>query len=208
MDIDVLQLPIPDWGLSCPRCDYPLKHLTMHRCPECGTQLDLPSLVKPWTRLRDPRFTGLELPLPDFGLECEGCGAPLAGAPQRNCPACDRPFDPGTLVPDKKWFVLTPTMHGGLPVPLIESVFTAEQVPHLVRQGQNALGMPTVQVWAPAEFYFEVRWLLRRMRQQIEAGRVKRSEDSWRCPHCGAKNPATFDECWHCRTVAGCDSQA
>lgn len=205
MRVDVLQLPIPDWGLTCPSCAYPLKHLTLPRCPECGTRLDVPLLVKPWTRLRDPRFTGLELPWPDFGLECEACGQPLAGARQRSCPVCDCPFDPQTFRPVKEWFAMAPAMHDGVPVPLIESVLLAEQVPHLARQGQTALGLPTVQVWAPAEFYFEVRWLLQQMRQQIEAGRVKCSADPWRCQHCGEDNPATFEECWNCRRTAECD---
>ena len=69
MDIDLNTLPIPDWGLICPKCRYPLVGLPAHRCPECGTEFDMADVVQTWHRLRDPRFTGHELPLPDFGLQ-------------------------------------------------------------------------------------------------------------------------------------------
>ncbi|RMF77629.1 MAG: hypothetical protein D6744_11140, partial [Planctomycetota bacterium] len=67
MELDVWQLPIPDWGLTCPRCRYPLRGLPSHRCPECGTDLDMEKLVEPWSRIREPRFDGTQLPIPNFG---------------------------------------------------------------------------------------------------------------------------------------------
>jgi len=34
-------LPMPDLGLRCLGCGYPLAHLAEHRCPECGRGVDL-----------------------------------------------------------------------------------------------------------------------------------------------------------------------
>ncbi|MFW6060913.1 MAG: hypothetical protein ACODAQ_12100, partial [Phycisphaeraceae bacterium] len=34
-------LPVPDLGLGCKRCGYPLAGLTEHRCPECGRPFTL-----------------------------------------------------------------------------------------------------------------------------------------------------------------------
>lgn len=38
-------LPVPDLGLSCPRCGYPLAGLTEHRCPECGRPFTLSEFI-------------------------------------------------------------------------------------------------------------------------------------------------------------------
>jgi hypothetical protein len=122
MDVDLTQLPIPDWGLTCPECFYPLKGLPSHRCPECGTTLDMPSLVHTWTRLRAPRFTGEELPLPDFGLHCKRCDAPLVGATEHRCGACDTPFDIYAGYPTQPWFVLDKQLCGDLPVAGVQAL--------------------------------------------------------------------------------------
>ena len=34
-------LPVPDLGLGCKQCGYPLAGLTEHRCPECGRTFTL-----------------------------------------------------------------------------------------------------------------------------------------------------------------------
>ncbi|MEM9916089.1 MAG: hypothetical protein AAF911_14130 [Planctomycetota bacterium] len=41
------QLPIPDLGLGCPNCRYPVVGLSVHRCPECGTRFRLEDLIPP-----------------------------------------------------------------------------------------------------------------------------------------------------------------
>ena len=38
-------LPVPDLGLSCPGCGYPLAGLTEHRCPECGRGFEMEEFV-------------------------------------------------------------------------------------------------------------------------------------------------------------------
>lgn len=38
---DPYRLPLPDLGLKCLDCGYPLAHLTEWRCPECGKAIDL-----------------------------------------------------------------------------------------------------------------------------------------------------------------------
>ena len=198
MPVDVYQLPIPDWGLSCPHCGYPLKSLPSHRCPECGTELDMASIVPSWARLRDPRFTGRELPFPDFGLDCEHCGGPLAGAAERACSICGQPFDPRTMLPVEAWFVVEPDLGKPLPMALVESILTAEDVPHLVREGLSAFGTGYRTLLVPREFYFELLWLIQDARRRIEAERQAPSGRSWCCRNCGAENPAGFERCWNC----------
>ncbi|MEM1108913.1 MAG: hypothetical protein AAGH99_09515 [Planctomycetota bacterium] len=41
------QLPVPDLGLSCPSCGYPVHGLTRHRCPECGAAFRLEDMIPP-----------------------------------------------------------------------------------------------------------------------------------------------------------------
>lgn len=207
MTVDILQLPIPDWGLICPRCRYLLRGLPEHRCPECGLKFDLEQLVQPWTRLRDPRFTGAERPLPDFGLLCPACRRPLAGAPDHACPHCGAPFDPQAWRPPGQWFILDREHCGTLPMLGVMALLSTEQVPFLpvnerslaeVVLGQHAI-MEGVK--APTEFCFEVRWLLRRALLEMQAVRAAANRAEWRCAHCRELNPANFEICWKCEGV-------
>ena len=198
MPVNVYELPIPDWGLSCPQCGYPLKFLPSHRCPECGTELDMAAIIPSWVRLRDPQYTGAEVPFPDFGLECEQCGTPLADAPERACPICGQPFDLRTMAPVKAWFVVEPDMREPLPMALVESILVTEEVPHLVREGLYAFGTANWTLLVPGEFYFELLWLIRDAKQRIEAERDGPAGQSWWCQGCGEENPAGFERCWSC----------
>ena len=201
MQIDLFELPIPDWGLSCPTCDYLLRGLPSHRCPECGTRLDMAKLVQTWTRLRAPRFTGAESPFPDLGLSCAACGQPLAGAERAACPGCKQAFDARLLRPAKTWFSVEPEMHRPLPVQMVESILVAEQVPCMVREGRSAFGVAWWQLMVPSEFYFEFLWLIRRARQQIESERARNHDRRWQCAHCNESNPDGFEVCWNCQTA-------
>ena len=205
MDIALNTLPIPDWGLLCPTCRYRLKGLPSHRCPECGTDLDIPSLIRPWTRLRPPRFTGEELPLPDFGLECGKCGGLLAGAPARACTDCGETFDPQASRPPREWFILDAILCGSLPIPAVQLLMANETVPHVpvdeksigeIFGGHNVL---YDRLRAPSEFYFEVLWLLQRAKREMEQVRTTGSRHDWKCSHCGEENPGHFDICWKCQ---------
>lgn len=44
---DANRLPIPDLGLRCTRCGYPLAHLSEHCCPECGWAFTMDDVVPP-----------------------------------------------------------------------------------------------------------------------------------------------------------------
>ena len=204
MDIDLHQLPIPDWGLVCPFCSYLLQGLPTHRCPECGRDLNIPSLIRPWTRLRGPRVTGRERPLPDFGLQCAQCQAPLAGAERMECPQCRAPFDLPALPLREKWFVLDRQLCGDLPIPGVQALLAAEDVPHVpvnemtlseIYGGQSVM---VNRLRVPSEFLFEVLWLLRKARREMEAVRAAGPGERWRCGHCGARNPGHFEICWKC----------
>lgn len=204
MDIDLRKLPIPDWGLICPTCRYPLRGLPEHRCPECGQKFDVVDLVRPWTRLRPPRFTGRELPIPEYGFACGSCGAPLAAATQFACTRCGTPFDLESRRPAGEWFVLGTDLCAGLAIPGVQSLLAAENVPYApmsdmtlaeIYGGQSIL--PT-RLRVPSEFYFEVLWLIQRSRQDVQRLRAAGPLPRWCCANCGEANPGHFDLCWNC----------
>lgn len=203
VEIDLEQLPIPDWGLICPECRYPLVGLPSHRCPECGTDLDVPSLVQPWTRLRPTRFDGTERPLPDFGLLCPGCRAPLAGAADSTCGVCGAPFDIESWRPQGKWFVLDREVCRDLPIPGVQAMLAGEYLPH-VPIHEKTLGeiyggqsMTVTRLRVPTEFYFETRWLVQRALRDLEHVRTAGLAE-WTCPGCNEPNPGNFEVCWNC----------
>lgn len=203
MDIDLNALPIPDWGLECPRCRYPLIGLPSHRCPECGTKFDMADVVKPWHRLREPRFTGHELPLPDFGLLCHACRYPLAGAARRACPDCGAPFDPESIRPRRTWFIVDQSLCGDVSLAGLEPLLATECVPHMRAHGKllaEIYGVANIvgsRLLVPAEFYFELLWLLRRSVKEIEQVR-QHPGSPWTCPNCGEEVPHHFNVCWNC----------
>jgi predicted amidophosphoribosyltransferase len=208
MEIDLAQLPIPDWDFNCPSCAYPLRGLPAHRCPECGTPFDIRDLVRPWTRLRPPRFTGSELPLPDFGSACTQCHGPLTGAVRWACPHCGAAFDPETWRPASEWFIVDNALAGGVPIPLVQTLLASEYVPHAPADEKTAFeifggqSITITRLRVPREFYFEVLWLLRQARLDIAAARAAARRVQWRCRRCGARNPGHFEVCWNCQEHA------
>ena len=205
MDIDLNVLPIPDWGLECPRCRYALVGLPSHRCPECGTSLEMADVVKPWHRLREPRFTGHELPLPDFGLLCQACGRALVGARGRECPDCGVGFDPETVRPRQAWFVVDQFLCGEVSLAGLEPLLITERVPHMRAVGkllEEICGIRQVvgsRLLVPNEFYFEFLWLLRKTAKEVEQVRQEPGAP-WTCPNCGEEVPGHFSVCWNCET--------
>lgn len=204
MNVDLNQLPIPDWGLECPGCRYPLRGLPSHRCPECGAELDIPSLVGPWTRLRDPWYHGDESPLPDFGLACATCDTELAGASRNACPNCGETFDLQALRPRASWFLIDARFCGSVALPALQVLLTTELVPHIpveertVREiygGHNAF---FTRLRVPSEFYFDVLALLQQARRDIEAAHQRGAAGDWVCTQCREENPGNFDLCWNC----------
>ena len=204
MDVDLQQLPIPDWGLLCPSCRYPLKGLPRHRCPECGLQFDINELIRSWTRLREPRFTGQELPVPDFGLTCGTCGEPLTGAESCACPHCHAGFDLAAQQPPTPWFVLDRDLCGDVPIPTLQVLLAAEDLPHVpvkektlseIYMGQS---MTITRLRVPTEFFFETLWLIRHAQVEMEAARTLGRAQRWPCGQCGEENPGNFELCWNC----------
>lgn len=201
---DIRQLPIPDWGLECPRCRYPLKHLPEHRCPECGTRFQMDDIVRSWTRTREPRFGGDELPVPDFGFHCSRCGGPLSGAAEAKCPHCGQPFDLQARRPRRAWFAVTATTCDPLPVPIVESALAAENVPFLPQEARSLfdiiLGtrLTEMMLFVPRDFYFDACWLIQHAKAAAAASREAGDEGEWTCPACGEPNPAHFGVCWNC----------
>ncbi len=200
MEIDIDQLPIPDWNLACRNCEYPLKGLSEHRCPECGQQIIMGELVEPWMRLREPQFTGRELPLPDFSLLCGDCDAPLAGATEFRCPGCEAPFDPRDGAPSGKWHKIPPALLGELSSQVVEIILTEEFIPYVRREQRDLsriLGFDTlvdVRLEIPSEFYFDLLAALRRH----ELTAADPADPDWTCSNCHEPNPATFKICWNC----------
>jgi hypothetical protein len=209
VDVDLNRLPIPDWDLECPECRYPLRGLPSHRCPECGLELDMHQVVRPWHRVRPPHFTGTERPLPDFGLACDACDVSLAGAAGEECPACGTPFDLEALRPQRDWFVLDRDLTGELLMPAVQTLLAHEHVPHFevhddaLRRIYGTAEVTVRRLRVASEFYFEVLHLLQEARLEYESARAAADEPGWACPGCGEENPLHFEVCWNCETPRG-----
>ncbi len=203
--MDIEQLPIPDWGATCPRCGYALRGLMRHRCPECGGALDMREIIRPWTRLRDPMFTGDELPIPDFNLACLRCRRPAAGWSTRACPQCGTAFDPSAYLPDTTWFRVDAEIRGALLEPVAEVLLAERQIPHFTRGDRTLPGLilgqvgEAAQLMSPSEFYFEVRYALRAENLRIRGDAAGADDREWTCGDCGESSPETFDLCWNCQ---------
>lgn len=204
-DIDIHALPVPDFGLTCPRCDYALMGLPEHRCPECGSVFNVEELIRPYTALRPPEITGRELPVPDLGLSCPDCDALLDGAPTHECPTCGRAFDMEEFCPSGRW-VMAFSSPDSVKMTCAEMVLRQHLVPILygddeLRKTFGALGStrfgPRIEV--PRAFYFEARLILRRETARAEAIHANGlAEQEVDCPKCGEGNPTTFEVCWNC----------
>lgn len=196
---------MPDWDLLCPTCRYPLKGLPAHRCPECGAALDIPAIVRPWSRLRPPQFTGEEEAFPDFGLHCGACAEPLAGAEHRECPHCQSPFNPREFVPRHEWFAVTAAMCGGLPTQIVELILEQQYIPFVthdhktmfdIYMGSRSVG---AQMLVHREFYFDMLWHIRAKQTELAQRQAAGSGKTWTCPACREEVPDHFDLCWSCQ---------
>lgn len=211
MTIDIHQIPIPDWSLVCPRCAYPLRGLPSHRCPECGATLDMSKLVKPWTRLRSPDFTGQELPIPDFGLDCPVCGTALAGAAAHRCVQCGVEVRMEAFRPRSRWFEAD-TWTGGEPATgQIEMLLQSRHIPHVRSPSRSttdvflARGTAGGVLYVLSEFFFDFMDVLR---QERHARRSAAFAAAWNCRSCGELVPGHFEICWNCESNRGCTLQS
>lgn len=205
MEVDLHQLPVPAWGLRCPKCQYLLDGLPDHRCPECGTSFDTAAVAGTWTQVRPPQFTGHELPIPDFGLTCLGCEVAIAGWPTHTCPTCGTLFNPDAERPAEKWFHADEGFCRPLLPPVVEMLAEANQVPFVLSEEKTVAALYMGRVAPPrlmimSAFFFEVLHLIRTEAQKIAAAAATADGD-WRCGQCGEESPPNFDACWNCQAA-------
>ncbi|MCC6361819.1 MAG: hypothetical protein IT450_24045 [Phycisphaerales bacterium] len=197
------RIAVPDWGLECLHCRYLLRGLTSRVCPECGTPFRVADLIRTWTRTHPPRFSAATRPLPDFGLHCSQCRAPLAGVTESRCPACAAAFDLAGIEPRKDWFIADEALARPLDLLNLAVLLEAEAIPYYPQSGKSFtdLVMGRVAFGAnlviPREFYWDVRLLVRRAAVDIEQRRA-RPDGGWTCGQCGEESPAHFEVCWNC----------
>lgn len=200
MDIDFDQLPIPQWDILCPNCRYPVRGLPEHRCPECGTALDIRELIHTWTRVRLPTITGGTRPLPAVGVRCPRCARNIDGLNEANCPGCHLPITAESLRPVREW-ITAPTER--LSSALVELEFQAVRLPYIPAQSSSPMdffmGTPVGgrQLLIPAEFHLEALVVVRQLRQRLAAG-AAHARHNWRCAKCGEEVPGSFEVCWNC----------
>jgi hypothetical protein len=202
MEVDLNQLPVPAWGLRCARCQYLLDGLPSHRCPECGAGFDVSTLAGTWTQVRPPRFTGHELPIPDFGLTCLSCDAPLAGWSTHDCPSCGTRFDPDTERPAGGWFHADEGFCRPLLPPVVEMLVAEQQIPHLLTEERGVAALYMGRMSPPrlmisTAFFFEMLHLIREQAQQVAAAAAD-ADREWHCSACGEASPWNFELCWKC----------
>ena len=185
--------------MVCPRCNYPLRHLPSHLCPECGLALDMSRIVGSWTRLREPRFTGKERPLPDFGLSCASCHAPLAGAMGATCPSCPSPLRLDARVPRRVWFNTAKVWPTAVPLPVAEGVLLAHYVPHMIDGEGATFGSAARWLMVHRDFFFDFLWLMRHEARPRSAPDDLDASAEWTCARCSSANPNHFDVCWSCQ---------
>ena len=81
----------------CRQCGYNLAHLVEPRCPECGTKFDPDDLQDATGDCEEEIETpsdSFDPSLQEFPVDCEACGAPLAGeAYSGECSACGATFN-------------------------------------------------------------------------------------------------------------------
>lgn len=195
--------PVPDWGLMCPQCRYMLRGLTSRICPECGAPFLVADLIRTWTRTHPPRFSAATRPVPDYGIRCAGCRAPLAGAAGSRCVQCAESFDLTRVQPARAWFLADDALARPVDLLSLAVLIEAEAIPYYAQSGKTFTDLVLGRVAfganlvIPSEFYFDVRFLIRRTAQEIEQRRTQ-PETEWPCAACNERNPDHFEVCWNC----------
>ncbi len=196
------QLPIPEWlELSCPRCDYSLRGLPEHRCPECGLRFDIDDLVTSTTPLRPPEITPATRPVPDLGIDCGRCEQPLHGIDGNTCPVCGEPFDLADSIPPRLWADVS----RGLDALQCELTFHRLRdagIPCLYRRPNTALDTAlgaATSSFRTAALQVRRDYYLDALQALTTFGRP--GESPWTCPTCREEVPGNFDVCWNCQSA-------
>jgi hypothetical protein len=202
------QRPIADVGLVCPQCGYLLTGLMEERCPECGTAFCVRDLLDEQSlldfddgapvrtfedgrlRRREPRLTGKERPLPDWGLRCAACGRPVAGASANECPHCGALFDLDALTGRGDWVEVGGYFSEGIGLTLAMGLLYQDQVPFM------AIGFlrTRARLLVAREFLFDALECL----TAAKAGPALSAGEEWQCPECEEQVPDNFGTCWNC----------
>jgi rubrerythrin len=169
------ELPIPDMGWHCPKCDYPLRGLPRHLCPECGTPFDPTALLgdEPTVVLCVVN-SEVEYALVRSVLE------------ERQIPHMFQGSD--VLADTLRLRVASRRRYGRMTVPrefYFDAVFW-------LRRAQES-GRPVQPSDEPEPPGLE----------ELGEG-AETSEDAgpdWICPNCGESVPDSFDMCWSCCTM-------
>lgn len=209
--------PIADIGLTCPMCGYLLTGLMVDRCPECNTGFSVRDLIEErrstaatyslqlgdpsdhHIKKREPVFTGRERPLPNFGLSCGHCRAPLMGAPEDSCPACGRSFDVFAVIPEGEWVDVSAFVHPGF-LSLAKVALYGNGVPYLIDNARlNVMygGNPPVasgKLRVPRSFFFDALHTFAAANEPSPLYALV----EWICPACREAVPAGFEICWNC----------
>ncbi|MEM6460201.1 MAG: hypothetical protein AAF710_12505 [Planctomycetota bacterium] len=154
-----------------------------------------------------------QLPVPDLGLSCVGCGYPLAFLEEHRCPECGRAFTLDEHVPTGD--DAPPLFAGGEAVhatPEIVALLEAYQVPFVRLRGHfdaalgsysgTILSQPAPPIGVPPGCYLEAIDLIRRLTQgepMPELPTPYAEGHDWVCDACGEANPSNFGVCWSCQ---------
>ena len=164
-------------------------------------------IVRSWHRVRDPRYTGGELPVPGFGLTCSQCGVELTGAARHICPTCGLDFDLTLLAPSTKWFQVDRYLSAGLPQQVVIGLLDEAYVPYVVSHERGVLeivgGPAPPRLRVVGEFYFDFLFLVTQESKRLAQRRSGAQNHTWTCTNCGEDNPGSFDVCWSCQQPQG-----
>lgn len=150
-------------------------------------------------RKRDPTYDGNERPLPDFGLVCADCDAPLSGAEADACPECGSPFDLAALISRGDWVDISPYVPRCLAM-LSKRILYEAEIPYVMdndglqRLYGGTLPAVSTKLRVPREFFFDALAAFAQAARPHPAS----VEGEWVCPACDEEVPAGFEVCWNC----------
>ena len=219
-DLLAMRRPIAPLGARCGSCRYTLDGLLTSVCPECGRRLFLHQLlaagynsrVRYWSQtqretppleLPAARFRGDERPLPEFGLRCLRCDAPLKGAAADACPACGAAFHLQLLLDPGPWCDVGPWIAPAI-YAVAGSLLEDAGIACIVQNAalRNPIGTVeycvAIQLLVPRTLFFDALHALAQPAPSPSAPRWA----EWQCA-CGEQNPPGFDVCWNCSRPYG-----
>jgi hypothetical protein len=203
MDLEAYRrLPISDWlGVLCPQCDYPLRGLPEHRCPECGLRFEIDDLITPATPLRPPEIAPDTRPVPDLGFACPKCESPLYGSAGNQCRNCGESFDLRDRIPTEPWIEIAPGQSSTV-MRLLFLRLRAAGIPCAWPETDS----PIESLFGPRSLAYSGGSLRVRHDYYLDALHVLRSGpdpdvEPWICPKCHETVPGNFEICWSCRSA-------